>query len=81
MSKLTEKQTKMMEFIEKFHKQNNRTPSTREITESFGYTSINSVVRYLKTLEKFGYIQRTGNTSPKPGHGIKILKTLEKSPG
>ena len=44
-------------------------PSFREIADRFGWLSKNSVRKHIEALEKFGYVERTGEP-----RAIKILK-------
>ncbi len=55
---LTPGQKKILEFIEAEQRASGLTPSTREIQEHFGFASQTSVMQYLATLERKGFLQR-----------------------
>ncbi len=55
---LTPGQQKILEFIESEQRASGLTPSTREIQEHFGFASQTSVMQYLATLERKGFLQR-----------------------
>jgi repressor LexA len=55
---LTSGQKKILEFIESEQRATGLTPSTREIQEHFGFASQTSVMQYLATLERKGFLQR-----------------------
>ncbi len=55
---LTPGQKKILEFIEAEQRVSGLTPSTREIQEHFGFASQTSVMQYLATLERKGFLQR-----------------------
>lgn len=55
---LTPGQKKILQFIEGEQRASGLTPSTREIQEHFGFASQTSVMQYLATLERKGFLQR-----------------------
>lgn len=55
---LTEKQRRVLEFIEQFTKEQGYPPSVREIGAAVGLTSTATVHGYLERLEKKGYLDR-----------------------
>ena len=55
---LTEKQKKVLAFIEQFAQENGYPPSVREIGTAVGLTSTATVHGYLERLEKKGYLDR-----------------------
>lgn len=67
---LTEKQKKILEYIEKFIKLNGYPPSIRDICKDFNISSPRGVAKHLESLEKKGYIERT-----RVSRGIRVLKS------
>ena len=67
---LTEKQRKILEYIEKFIKLNGYPPSIRDICKDFNISSPRGVAKHLESLEKKGYIERT-----RVSRGIRVLKS------
>src|SRR6059058_2960786 len=55
---LTERQRGILEFIQTEQREKGITPSTREIQSHFGYASQTSVMQYLATLERKGFLDR-----------------------
>ena len=55
---LTERQRDVLEFIQSEQREKGITPSTREIQHHFGFASQTSVMQYLDTLEKKGFLDR-----------------------
>lgn len=55
---LTERQRKILGFIQTEQREKGVTPSTREIQNHFGYASQTSVMQYLVALERKGFLQR-----------------------
>ena len=75
--KLSERQRKMLDFIERFSTQNGYPPSIREIGKDVGISST-SVVNYnLNRLVEEGYLDRDKNVS----RGIRMTEKLLKSAG
>ena len=67
--KLSERQRKMLDFIQKFSQQSGYPPSIREIGEAVGISST-SVVNYnLNRLVEEGYVARDQNVSRHPSDG------------
>jgi len=66
---LTEKQKKILEYIENFIKLYGYPPSIRDICRDFDISSPRGVAKHLESLEKKGYIERTGVS-----RGIRVLK-------
>ncbi|MBU1090960.1 MAG: transcriptional repressor LexA [Candidatus Omnitrophica bacterium] len=69
MEELTNKQKKVLEFIQGQIYQN-MPPTIREIAEHMGFSSTGTVRDYLSALEKKGYLKRTDNLS----RSIELLK-------
>ncbi len=67
---LTEKLKKILEFIENFIKLYGYPPSIRDICRDFDISSPRGVAKHLESLEKKGYIERTGVS-----RGIRVLKS------
>ena len=55
---LTERQRGILEFIQSEQREKGITPSTREIQHHFGFASQTSVMQYLDTLERKGFLDR-----------------------
>ena len=55
---LTERQRDVLEFIQSEQREKGITPSTREIQHHFGFASQTSVMQYIATLERKGFIDR-----------------------
>lgn len=55
---LTERQRGILEFIQTEQRDKGLTPSTREIQQHFGFASQTSVMQYLATLERKGFLDR-----------------------
>ena len=74
--KLSERQKKILVFIEAIYTETGYPPTIREIGEAVGIGST-SVVNYnLNKLEQAGYIQRERNVS----RGLRLLRTLHDEP-
>jgi repressor LexA len=55
---LTERQRGILEFIQTEQREKGITPSTREIQHHFGFASQTSVMQYIGTLERKGFLDR-----------------------
>jgi repressor LexA len=55
---LTERQKKVLDFIQREQRERGLTPSTREIQSHFRFASQTSVMQYIAALEKKGFLQR-----------------------
>jgi repressor LexA len=55
---LTERQRGILEFIQNEQREKGITPSTREIQAHFGFASQTSVMQYIATLERKGFLNR-----------------------
>ena len=55
---LTERQRGVLEFIQSEQREKGMTPSTREIQHHFGFASQTSVMQYIDTLERKGFLDR-----------------------
>lgn len=53
---LTPKQKQILDFIEKFTKDNDYAPSYREIAENFGFSSVATVAEHVENLKIKGYL-------------------------
>ena len=60
---LTDKHTKVLEFLQKYQSENGRPPSIREIGEKVGISSTSVVNYYLDQLKKMGYLERDDRVS------------------
>lgn len=55
---LTERQKSILDFIQREQREKGLTPSTREIQSHFGFASQTSVMQYIATLERKGFLDR-----------------------
>jgi repressor LexA len=55
---LTDRQRKVLDFIQREQRDKGVTPSTREIQSHFRFASQTSVMQYIAALEKKGFLQR-----------------------
>lgn len=55
---LTERQKSVLDFIQAEQRDKGITPSTREIQNHFGFASQTSVMQYIATLERKGFLDR-----------------------
>jgi repressor LexA len=55
---LTERQKKVLDFIQREQREKGVTPSTREIQSHFRFASQTSVMQYIAALEKKGFLER-----------------------
>ena len=55
---LTDRQRKVLDFIQNEQREKGITPSTREIQNHFGFASQTSVMQYLGALERKGFVDR-----------------------
>ena len=55
---LTERQQNVLDFIQSEQREKGITPSTREIQHHFGFASQTSVMQYIATLERKGFLDR-----------------------
>lgn len=72
MHKLTGKQKKILDYLEKYLKDNDYPPTIKEIADYFNLT-IGTVQDHIYALERKGYISRKRDTA----RGIKIIKNSE----
>src|ERR1700749_3831835 len=55
---LTDRQRGVLDFIQSEQREKGITPSTREIQSHFGFASQTSVMQYIATLERKGFLDR-----------------------
>jgi len=55
---LTDRQRRVLDFIQREQREKGLTPSTREIQSHFRFASQTSVMQYIAALEKKGFLQR-----------------------
>jgi repressor LexA len=60
---LSDKQARILDFIQTFHAKNQRPPTNREIGRGVGIRSTSHVNYHLRILEEKGHIERIRNTS------------------
>src|SRR3954470_12643941 len=56
---LTDRQRSVLDFIQSEQREKGITPSTREIQSHFGFASQTSVMQYIATLERKGFLDRS----------------------
>jgi len=69
---LSERQKRILEFIEVFQRENGYPPSIREIRDQTNITSTSVVNYYLVQLQEMGYIERDEHVS----RGIRLLQPI-----
>src|SRR2546423_6091583 len=55
---LTDRQRRVLDFIQREQREKGITPSTREIQNHFGFASQTSVMQYISALERKGFLDR-----------------------
>jgi len=60
---LTERQRNILDFIQREQREKGITPSTRELQSHFGFASQTSVMQYIDTLERKGFLDRQARTA------------------
>ncbi|MEZ4823940.1 MAG: MarR family transcriptional regulator [Ignavibacteria bacterium] len=73
MDKLTVKQQKILNFIEKYRIDQTFPPTLKEIADKFGIT-IGTVQDHIYALQKKGYLERKKDIA----RGFKVIKTPEE---
>ena len=68
---LTKKQAELLEYIKKFIKDNNYSPSYREIMKGLNYKSVSTVASHINNLILKGYLSKQGNS-------FRSLETVNK---
>jgi len=71
ISKLTKKQRKVFDLIESYFNAHGCSPTTIELKETLGVSSLRTVVQYLEALENKGFIHRKRNQK----RGIELTNT------
>lgn len=61
--KLTKKQKQIVEFISSFIKENNYSPSYREIMSGLGLSSVSAVAEHVENLVEKGALKKTDGTA------------------
>jgi len=69
----TEKQQKVLNFIEKYQLKHGSSPTIKEIKKFLKVSSDNSVLKHLNALEKEGLIKK--DNTPR---GIKLLESVKE---
>jgi len=72
MKELTDKQQKVLNFIEAFQMQYGKSPTIREMKEFLNVSSDNSVLKHLSALQKKGYLSK--DDTPR---GIALLESVK----
>jgi repressor LexA len=73
MDKLTVKQQRILNFIEKHRIEQTYPPTLKEIADKFGIT-IGTVQDHISALQKKGYLERKKDIA----RGFKVIKTAEE---
>ena len=88
VKKLSERHTRIMEFLHDFQDQRGYSPSIREIGDYIGVKSTSLVDYYLRQLEEMGHISRDGHISrsicilqPIPAGAVTASKKTTRSRG
>lgn len=70
---LTEKQQKVLQYIEEYQMEYGSSPTIREMREYLGVSSDNSVLKHIRALEEKGFLQK--DHTPR---GIKLLDVVKE---
>ncbi|MDD5674006.1 MAG: transcriptional repressor LexA [Chitinivibrionales bacterium] len=73
--KLTSRQDAIYSFLLKHQETTGSLPTIREITEHFGFKSINNARQHLRLIEQKGYI----NLVPNKSRGIRVVKKRQEN--
>lgn len=73
MKPVTERQRRVMEWIEDFAAKNGFAPSVREIGNGLGINSTNGVICHLKALKSKGWIE----WNEKKARTIRVVKPVD----
>lgn len=71
---LSDKQARILDFIQTFHAKNQRPPTNREIGRGVGIRSTSHVNYHLRILEEKGFIERIRNTS----RGLRLTSAMTR---
>ena len=71
---LSDRHTRVLEFLVKYQNENGRPPSIREIGDAAKISSTSVVNYYLDQLEKMGYIERDGRVS----RGLRLTDKINE---
>ena len=82
---LTDRQRNVLDFIQSEQREKGITPSTREIQSHFGFASQTSVMQYIATLERKGFLSRHAGKAralitPVKRSGSPISRFTDRSP-
>ena len=73
MSKPTKKQTALLEFIETFTKENNFSPSYREIMRALNLNSVSAVAEHIENCVAAGFLKKTPGTA----RSLEVIKPVD----
>lgn len=74
---MTDRQEKILAFVQSFQEERGYPPSMREIGEQFGIRSTNGVSDHLRALERKGVLQRSGHLS----RSLRVVPSEETPQG
>ena len=74
MTGLTRKQKQILDFIEKWQREEGAAPSYQEIADQFGFRSLNSVTEHVRLLRQKGYLE----SDPGKARSMRITSPLAK---
>ncbi len=74
---LTERQKRILDFIQDFQGRNGISPTHKEICEEFGYSSYGTVHKHLKLLTEKGFIKRAWNQK----RGVQVVQDVKGQAG
>src|SRR5438309_11043750 len=72
MCGLTQKQQKIVDFIQKWHRDHGLSPTYQEIADHFGFRSLNSVSEHVRLIRQKGFL----NNEPSRARSFRVLSAL-----
>src|SRR5579871_4374821 len=74
MATLTRKQQQILNFIERWQRTEEQTPTYQEIANEFGFKSLNSVTEHVRLLQQKGFLE----TDPGRARSLRVVSPLDK---